>query len=46
MEVVEKTLEAGIDGPAVTLWMVTSLLCLAEKWGAPGRVNADGEVRC
>lgn len=40
-DVVEETMKAGVHGPAVTLYVVVSLLCLAEKRGTG---NTD-EVR-
>lgn len=33
-EIVAETLKAGVHGPAVTMFVVMSLLCLAEKNGA------------
>lgn len=38
-EVIEETVKAGVHGPAVTIFTVMSLLCLAEKRGAE---NAEG----
>ncbi|CAM9185022.1 unnamed protein product, partial [Hapterophycus canaliculatus] len=33
-EIIEETIKAGVHGPAVTIFVVMSLLCLAEKRGA------------
>ncbi|CAM9315694.1 unnamed protein product [Ectocarpus sp. 6 AP-2014] len=33
-DIVEETMRAGLHGPAVTIYVVMSLLCLAEKQGA------------
>ncbi|CAB1102786.1 unnamed protein product [Ectocarpus sp. CCAP 1310/34] len=33
-DIVEETMRAGVHGPAVTIFVVMSLLCLAEKQGA------------
>lgn len=40
-DIIEETIKAGVHGPAVTIFVVMALLCLAEKQGAE---SAD-EVR-
>lgn len=40
-DIIEETIKAGVHGPAITIFVVMSLLCVAEKQGA-GRVE---EVR-
>lgn len=44
-DIVEETMRAGVHGPAVTIFVVMSLLCLAEKQGAED-ADVVSEGRC